>query len=211
MSYQAFLERKRRVDTGISGGADSVLPGRLYDWQAAIVRWALRKGRAAIFADCGLMVSCIYDRSQKQSKTKLRRVWHCLRETRVPIRQGARSVLLESVPGLVEAARISTLLRVVRLAVLSEIWRARSWGARAAVLLGRMLHRVARFEADELSKGWRTTQASYCGRGGARAAVDARGSCPPHRRGQAEFSPVESLCFSFAVGACALPLRGDVR
>jgi superfamily II DNA or RNA helicase len=26
----------------------------LYPWQSAIVRWALRKGRAAIFADCGL-------------------------------------------------------------------------------------------------------------------------------------------------------------
>ncbi len=30
------------------------LPSELYDWQAAIGRWALKKGRAAIFADCGL-------------------------------------------------------------------------------------------------------------------------------------------------------------
>jgi superfamily II DNA or RNA helicase len=30
------------------------LPSALYPWQAAIVRWAVRKGRAAIFADCGL-------------------------------------------------------------------------------------------------------------------------------------------------------------
>jgi hypothetical protein len=35
-------------------GRDAALPSRLYPWQAAIVRWALRKGRAAIFADCGL-------------------------------------------------------------------------------------------------------------------------------------------------------------
>ena len=30
------------------------MPPQLFDWQQAIVRWALRKGRAAIFADCGL-------------------------------------------------------------------------------------------------------------------------------------------------------------
>jgi superfamily II DNA or RNA helicase len=54
MSYAEFLSAKRRVFTGrgIADGAD--LPAALYDWQAAIVRWALRKGRAAIFADCGL-------------------------------------------------------------------------------------------------------------------------------------------------------------
>ena len=51
--YAAFLERKKRVFLG-SGIEPGVLPAQLYAWQAAIVRWALRKGRAAIFADCGL-------------------------------------------------------------------------------------------------------------------------------------------------------------
>lgn len=52
-TYAAFLEKKKRVAAGVGiRGAD--LPSKLYDWQAAIVRWALRKGRAAIFADCGL-------------------------------------------------------------------------------------------------------------------------------------------------------------
>ena len=52
-SYDAFLASKRRVWTGI-GHEPQALPTPLYDWQAAIVRWALRKGRACIFADCGL-------------------------------------------------------------------------------------------------------------------------------------------------------------
>lgn len=53
MSYADFLARKRRVYRG-DGIEASTLPAALYPWQADIVRWALRKGRAAIFADCGL-------------------------------------------------------------------------------------------------------------------------------------------------------------
>jgi hypothetical protein len=54
VSYAAFLERKKRVFTGHGVDAPGTLPSALWDWQAQIVRWALRKGRAAIFADCGL-------------------------------------------------------------------------------------------------------------------------------------------------------------
>ena len=52
--YASFLNSKKRVvpDNGME--ARRPLPVALYDWQAGIVRWALRKGRAAIFADCGL-------------------------------------------------------------------------------------------------------------------------------------------------------------
>lgn len=53
MSYAAFLAQKERVWTGI-GVTDGDPPAQLFDWQRAIVKWALRKGRAAIFADCGL-------------------------------------------------------------------------------------------------------------------------------------------------------------
>jgi superfamily II DNA or RNA helicase len=52
-NYRDFLVSKRRIWTGQSIAASS-LPSALFDWQAAIVRWALRKGRAAVFADCGL-------------------------------------------------------------------------------------------------------------------------------------------------------------
>ena len=52
-AYSTFLARKRRVWAGQAIPLTS-LPDPLFDWQRAIVRWALRKGRAAIFADCGL-------------------------------------------------------------------------------------------------------------------------------------------------------------
>jgi hypothetical protein len=54
-AYADFLQTKRRV-VGRHGidASDVDLPAALYGWQAALVRWALRKGRAAIFADCGL-------------------------------------------------------------------------------------------------------------------------------------------------------------
>lgn len=53
-TYAEFLDRKRRVFTGHGLPYQPDLPDGLYPWQAAIVRWALKKGRAAIFADCGL-------------------------------------------------------------------------------------------------------------------------------------------------------------
>lgn len=53
MSYAEFLASKRRVWQG-HGVEVGALNARLFPWQAAIVRWALQKGRAAIWADCGL-------------------------------------------------------------------------------------------------------------------------------------------------------------
>lgn len=54
-SYQEFLESKRiRVEpVGIDVSIDSMNP-ILFDWQKAIVRWALHRGRSALFEDCGL-------------------------------------------------------------------------------------------------------------------------------------------------------------
>lgn len=54
MSYEAFLKHKAVVDP--CTGLDSVPPlnSALFDFQRDITRWALRRGRAAIFADCGL-------------------------------------------------------------------------------------------------------------------------------------------------------------
>src|SRR5580704_1395569 len=53
MSYADFLARKQRRWSG-DGLPPCDLPPQLFDWQAAITRWAMRKGKAAIFADCGL-------------------------------------------------------------------------------------------------------------------------------------------------------------
>ena len=55
MDYAGFLASKRRreADSGFAVDLDDVNP-MLFDWQSAIVRWAVKRGRAAIFADCGL-------------------------------------------------------------------------------------------------------------------------------------------------------------
>ncbi len=53
MNYQAFLDQKAQDDT--YHGFDPIwMPSWLMDFQAHLVDWAVRKGKAAIFADCGL-------------------------------------------------------------------------------------------------------------------------------------------------------------
>lgn len=51
--YQAFLSAKLHSGK-LDGFTRPWLPPFLFDFQAALVEWACRKGRAAIFADCGL-------------------------------------------------------------------------------------------------------------------------------------------------------------
>lgn len=53
MTYQDFLARKVKTWTG-NGLPMTTWPEPLFDWQVEIVRWALGKGRAAIWADTGL-------------------------------------------------------------------------------------------------------------------------------------------------------------
>lgn len=51
--YAAFLASKRREWTG-RGVVDATIPAGLYPFQARLTEWALRKGRAALWADTGL-------------------------------------------------------------------------------------------------------------------------------------------------------------
>lgn len=53
LTYEAFLERKSQLrdDGGFEPGE---LPSHLFNFQAHLVEWAVRSGRGAIFADCGL-------------------------------------------------------------------------------------------------------------------------------------------------------------
>lgn len=53
MDYKEFIDNKSqwRHECGF---APSELPSFLFDFQAYLVEWALKKGRAAIFADCGM-------------------------------------------------------------------------------------------------------------------------------------------------------------
>lgn len=53
MDYSTFLEHKAQLG-GEHGFAPVWMPSWLFDFQGALVEWALRKGRAAVFADCGL-------------------------------------------------------------------------------------------------------------------------------------------------------------
>lgn len=51
--YRGFLAARAQLD-GDSGFEPIWIPDFLFDFQKALVEWAIRKGRAAIFADCGL-------------------------------------------------------------------------------------------------------------------------------------------------------------
>lgn len=55
MDYQDFLKQKTFIapTAGITVKKDDINP-QLFDFQRDIVRWSLKKGRAAIFAGCGL-------------------------------------------------------------------------------------------------------------------------------------------------------------
>lgn len=74
MEYAEFLRNKSQVGTAC--GFDPIwLPDWLFDFQQSLVEWAIRKGRAAIFADCGL------------GKTPMQLVWaeNVVRKTNKPV------------------------------------------------------------------------------------------------------------------------------
>ena len=53
MKYKEFLESKAHLSTE-NGFAPVDIPDYLYDFQKYLVDWSIRRGRSAIFADCGL-------------------------------------------------------------------------------------------------------------------------------------------------------------
>lgn len=62
MNYSDFLDRKAQLG-GMHGFIPRWMPDFLYPFQKELVRWAVMRGRAAIFADCGL------------GKTPMQHVW----------------------------------------------------------------------------------------------------------------------------------------
>lgn len=52
MTYNDFLARKSQLGT-LSGFAPLWMPGFLFDFQAYLVDWNIRKGKSATFSDCG--------------------------------------------------------------------------------------------------------------------------------------------------------------
>lgn len=74
MDYSEFLSRKTHLGD-MHGFAPEWMPEFLFDFQRALVEWAIHKGRAAIFADCGL------------GKTPMQLVWaeNVVRHTNRPV------------------------------------------------------------------------------------------------------------------------------
>jgi superfamily II DNA or RNA helicase len=54
MEYQDFLMSKSRVTPTVGLSLIPETNEKMFDWQSDIVRWALRRGRCCIFANCGL-------------------------------------------------------------------------------------------------------------------------------------------------------------
>jgi len=54
MQYDEFVASKRLKFEPVGFDTQFEINPMLFDWQADIVRWALRRGRAALFEDCGL-------------------------------------------------------------------------------------------------------------------------------------------------------------
>jgi hypothetical protein len=53
IEYSEFLNKKTQI-AGYHGFKPVFMPDFLFDFQAELINWAVMKGRAAIFADCGL-------------------------------------------------------------------------------------------------------------------------------------------------------------
>lgn len=72
--YKQFIARKSQL-AGNAGFEPNWIPDWLFDFQQALVRWAVEKGRCAIFADCGL------------GKTAMQLVWaeNIIRHTNKPV------------------------------------------------------------------------------------------------------------------------------
>lgn len=52
-SYSRFIARKSQAAEG-TGFTPTFMPSTAFDFQQSLIEWAVQKGRAAIFADCGL-------------------------------------------------------------------------------------------------------------------------------------------------------------
>ena len=53
MPYQEFIAARAQLEN-LGGFTPTDLPAHLFDYQAELVEWAVRHGRAGLFADCGL-------------------------------------------------------------------------------------------------------------------------------------------------------------
>jgi len=52
--YSEFIQSKAKVDAPTGFDGDAIVPDQAFDFQAALSRWSLKRGRAALFAGTGL-------------------------------------------------------------------------------------------------------------------------------------------------------------
>ena len=114
-TYEAFLQAKTQ------GGADSGfkpvwMPDFLFDFQASNTEWAIRKGRAANIADCGL------------GKTPMGLVWgsNMVRKKRKPVLYLTPVAVGPQTIREAEKFGIQASGRKAYLPAWSPIWRHRS-------------------------------------------------------------------------------------
>jgi superfamily II DNA or RNA helicase len=74
MTYQEFLNKKAIIDVP-SGFEPGPLNQSLFDFQKDVVSWAIRRGRAALFEDCGL----------GKTIQQLEWAWQVSRKTQKPV------------------------------------------------------------------------------------------------------------------------------
>lgn len=99
--YAEFLDRKSQID-GEHGFAPVWMPNFLFDFQSAMVEWACRKGRAALFEDCGM------------GKTPQELVWaeNVIRHTNRPVLLAAPLAVAQQI--VREAAKFGIEARLSR-------------------------------------------------------------------------------------------------
>jgi hypothetical protein len=84
-SYEDFLERKRQIG-GNHGFEPLWMPDFLFDFQQHLVNWALHKGRAALFEDCGLGKTIGVDMSESRDSLVGRTFCAWIGDRAVPMR-----------------------------------------------------------------------------------------------------------------------------
>jgi len=57
-TYEQYLEDKKQIG-GYHGFEPTFYPDKMFDFQKSLTEWAVKKGRAAVYADCGLGKSII--------------------------------------------------------------------------------------------------------------------------------------------------------
>lgn len=122
MNYQEFIDRKSQLG-GQHGFVPVWMPDFLFDFQRALVEWAVRRGRAAIFADCGL------------GKTPMQLVW----AENVARKSGGRVLILTPL-----AVAAQTVREAHKFGMEAEQSRDGKFGEQIVVTNYQQLHKFSR-------------------------------------------------------------------